>query len=304
MSNKVKPGWLKDASGERIAPKTFMSQVLSEDGKTLDKVLENISAAIIDVIELPNENIKEDSFYRLLTGKLVTNQVIQNMYKCYCVEALPEVGKPATNIEQTEGNVYYNVLDGELYGYVDDTLSTELSVPTGWYTASVLFDALSYVYSGVITDIKDDPSDGAFRLLLEYEIYSYKESKWTSHKAIGKAGTGASAEVFNHPSNKATGECSHAEGYGAYAEGHFSHAEGKHSHAQGNPSHAEGYSSHAEGDDSHAEGNYSQAEGQSSHAEGYTTTASGDYSHAEGSNTIASGNSSHSEGYSTIASGV
>lgn len=40
MSNKVNLGWLQDASGERIAPKTFMSQVLSEDGKTLDKVLD------------------------------------------------------------------------------------------------------------------------------------------------------------------------------------------------------------------------------------------------------------------------
>lgn len=45
MSNKVKPGWLKDASGERIAPKTFISQVLSEDGKTLDKVLDKTITA-------------------------------------------------------------------------------------------------------------------------------------------------------------------------------------------------------------------------------------------------------------------
>lgn len=42
MSNKVNLGWLQDAAGERIAPKTFMTQVLSEDGKTLDKVLENL----------------------------------------------------------------------------------------------------------------------------------------------------------------------------------------------------------------------------------------------------------------------
>ena len=48
MSNKVNLGWLQDASGERIAPKTFMSQVLSEDGKTLDKVLENNSTSATD----------------------------------------------------------------------------------------------------------------------------------------------------------------------------------------------------------------------------------------------------------------
>ncbi len=196
-------------------------------------------AAIIDVTELPTENIDEDSFYRLLTGTLVFNQYVQNTYTCYCVETLPEVGEPATNLDQSQGNVYYNLSDGEVYGYVDDMLSMALSVPSGWYPASVLLGALGFQYNGVIFDILDDPRDNSFRLLLEYVIWQYK-GKWASLKPIGKAGTGASAEVFNHPLNKATGDSSHAEGYSSHAEGGYSHAEGYSSHAVGRSQHVQG----------------------------------------------------------------
>ena len=226
-----------------------------------EKAAWNSVEAIIDVVELPTEDIKEDSFYRLLTGSLVFNQFVQNNYTCYCVEVLPETGEPATNADNTEGNVYYNLADGELYGYVDEMLSIGLNVPAGWYPVSILLGALGYSYNGVITDIMDDPRDGTFRFLLEYEIYSYKKGKWISHIVIGWRGTGTSAEIFNHPSNIASGDASHAEGSSSHAEGYGSHAEGDSSHAEGHGSHAEGQVSHAEGVSSHAEGSYSHAEG-------------------------------------------
>lgn len=209
--------------------------------------------AIIDVISLPESDINENVFYRLLTGSLVINQVVQNAYTCHCVDELPPTGLPATNIEQTEGNVYYTVSDGELYGYVDDTLSAALSVPVGWYPAATLLGALDFGYSGVITNIMNDPKDGNFRLLLEYVVHSYKDG-WTSHKTIGWAGTGPSAEIFNDPMNIASGIRSHAEGNHTYAEGDSSHAEGDHSHARGYSSHAEGNHTQAIGNASHAEG--------------------------------------------------
>lgn len=183
--------------------------------------------AIIDVTSLPTENINENAFYRLLTGSLVINQVVQNAYTVYCVDTLPEVGLPATNVDKSQGNVYFNVQDGNAYGYVDDILSYALSVPKGWYPAETLLFALGYGYKGVITDILDDPKDDDFRLLLEYVIWQYKDGKWNSLKSIGWVGTGASAEVFNHPSNVASGECSHAEGYQTNSIGYCSHTEGR-----------------------------------------------------------------------------
>mgnify|MGYP003315447060 FL=1 len=81
------------------------------------------SEAIIDVVELPTENINEDVFYRLLTGTFVFNQYTQNGYTVYCVDGLPEVGEPATNAEGSTLTAYYNTQDDELYGYADAMLS-------------------------------------------------------------------------------------------------------------------------------------------------------------------------------------
>ena len=267
---------------------------------TVKYVDEKSSKAIIDVVELPTEGIDENCFYRLLTGNLVFNQYIHNIYNCYCVETLPETGLPATNLDQSEGNVYYNISDGKLYGYVDDTLSAGLSVPTGWYTASVLLGALGYEYAGVINDISDDPEDDKFRFLLKYVVYSHKDAVWTSTEVIGTRGTGPSAEVFNHPTNVASGDCSHAEGLETYASGDYSHAEGYSTKASGEVSHAEGLETYASGDYSHAEGYDTKASGSYSHAEGYSTTANGYYSHAEGCNTIAAGDSQHVQGRDNI----
>ena len=184
-------------------------------------------AAIIDVVELPTENINEDVFYRLLTGTFVYNQYTHNGFTCYCVNGLPETGEPATNADMSTVVAYYNTQDGELYGYVDVMLSQFFRIPIGWYPASMLFQAAGLSYNGVITDILDDPKDGTFRVLLEYALYSYKDGKWTSNKTIGWSGDGASAEVFNHPSNKASGDCSHAEGYRSHAVGRSQHVQGE-----------------------------------------------------------------------------
>ena len=177
-----------------------------------------------------------------------------------------------------------------------------LNVPAGWYPASVLLGAIGYEYNGVISDISEDPIDGTFRFLLERVVYQYKD-RWVSMKAIGWAGTGLISERFNHPSNEASGEASHAEGFHTIASGGISHAEGVHTKATGDQSHAEGAYTTASGDYSHAEGAYTTASGDYSHAEGLFTTASGNSSHAEGVHTKATGDQSHAEGLFTTASG-
>lgn len=41
MSNVVKTGWLNDKSGDKFAPKTLSSQVVTQDGSTLESKIEN-----------------------------------------------------------------------------------------------------------------------------------------------------------------------------------------------------------------------------------------------------------------------
>ena len=108
----------------------------------------------------------------------------------------------------------------------------------------------------------------------------------------------------------AIGSTSHVEGGHTIATGQASHAEGFGSKVlykthQGDPigAHAEGSNTIARGKASHAEGGSTLAEGKYSHAEGYQTIASGVDSHAEGAYTTASGKYSHAEGFGTTASG-
>lgn len=132
-------------------------------------------SAIIDVTDLPTENINECAFYRLMTGCYIYNQNTHEGFTVYCVKTLPEVGLPATNADITQGNVYYCISDNAGYGYVDTMLAMGMGVPAGWYDGATLLGALGYTYGGVITDINDDPCDGAWRLLINKDFYIYQD---------------------------------------------------------------------------------------------------------------------------------
>ena len=269
-------------------------------------------AAIIDVIELPTEDINEQAFYRLLTGTFMFNRVEYNNWTVKCVDELPSEGEPAfsgdpSDVSSVAVTAYYNITDNEVYGYVTDAMAAMFGVPANWYPISVLTAALGFSFEGIIYNIFDDPMDERFRLLLSTELYYYKDS-WVSMKPIGRSGTGASSEIFNTVLNVASGMFSHAEGVGTQASGEASHAEGYASYAESDASHAEGYASHAEGDSSnaegyssHAEGGFSYAQGDDSHAEGYSSYAQGDYSHAEGYSSYAFGRSQHAQGEYNIS---
>ncbi len=262
-------------------------QINAKDAETLCGIsLEQIqdiidnNQPIIDVTSLPTENINENAFYRVSSGSLVLDHIVFSGYTCHCVESLPSVGLPATDADPnlypdqptidlyyTSGNLYYTVADAELYGYIDDTLSTRLGLSVGWHPAADIFGAFDYEYVGVITALVDCPTDGTFCLLLDYTIYSYKDG-WASHKVIGRAGVGAFAEAFNHPSSTASGDYSHAEGYYTCASENAAHSEGMYTYASDTAAHAEGYYTYAEGYASHTEGSDTYAKGSSSHAEG------------------------------------
>lgn len=132
----------------------------------------------IDVFELPVDNINENIIYRCFTAKLIYNQSIGETFTVHCVDSLPEIGLPITNIDITYGNIYYIFSNEEGYGYVDEELSTAMGVPIGWHDVSTLIGALGESYSGVIKDIDEDPCDDSFRLLLTKEYYVYQDEYW------------------------------------------------------------------------------------------------------------------------------
>lgn len=133
------------------------------------------SGSIIDVVELPTENIREDCFYRLMSGHYIYNQYFHDNFTVHCVETLPEVGLPATNADISDGNIYYCISDGIAYGYIDDMLSMGMGVPAGWYDADALIGAMGYTYGGVIADINDDPCDDVWRVLICKDYYIYQD---------------------------------------------------------------------------------------------------------------------------------
>lgn len=132
------------------------------------------SNGIIDVLELPTENINEAAFYRLMTARFICNQEGDSSLTCHCVAALPETGKVCTDIDMSFIEAYYNISDNTSYGYVDSELSTAIGISSGWYPTSALCEIANIPYGGVITDISADPCDGGLRILLDYDFYIYK----------------------------------------------------------------------------------------------------------------------------------
>ena len=128
------------------------------------------TGGIIDVIELPTENINESAFYRLLTAKFVSSYTIDG-WTCYCVNGLPTVGESvSTDMVNITG--YYNLPDNEVYGYADENISAVGGIPVGWYPIGVLGQAFNVTWGGVITDVDD--IDDSVKVLLSYDFYIYK----------------------------------------------------------------------------------------------------------------------------------
>lgn len=74
--------------------------------------------------------------------------------------------------------------------------------------------------------------------------------------------------------------------------------------ASGNSSHAEGYGTTASGTGAHAEGLNTLSTANASHAEGVNNNATGQAAHVEGQNNVAQGVFSHAEGFQNIATNI
>ena len=73
------------------------------------------------------------------------------------------VGIPTVGIAATTDGVYltlyYDMLTGNVKGYVDETLASQYSIPAGWYDAADLFAIADVSYGGVIYDMADSSSE-------------------------------------------------------------------------------------------------------------------------------------------------
>ena len=95
---------------------------------------------------------------------------------------------------------------------------------------------------------------------------------------------------YRDKNNSASGDYSHAEGFGTMASGIFSHAEGSDTIASKISSHAEGQNTKAVADYSHAEGYDTSATTKCSHTEGSYTVTSNDNEHAQGKYNVSTSN--------------
>jgi len=103
-----------------------------------------------------------------------------------------------------------------------------------------------------------------------------KQDKLSFYTEVSGASPSATISVKNiklegsvaEGSTLASGNYSHAEGFGSTASGNYSHAEGSTTTASGNHSHAEGFRTTASSYQSHSEGIYTKASSPYQHAQG------------------------------------
>lgn len=131
---------------------------------------------IIEVLQLPTENIDNRYLYRVTKASLWFNNVKEG--NTYVVDELPATGEPVTTDGATVNTTYYNDTDNTLYGYVPAMIGSVLGVPEGWYTAEMLIPALGFSYGGVITNLVDASERNTFYLLLTNPLYSYEDGNW------------------------------------------------------------------------------------------------------------------------------
>lgn len=136
-----------------------------------------------DVSTLPTENIDDKILYRLTSATFIHNRHPVDNSVCFIVDNRPEIGEPATSLNRDSITAYYDLSDGNVYGYLNADLANGFSVlagttiSAGWYNAEDLLPIAGWNYAGVIDNIGDDPNDSTIRLLFETKIFIYS-GKW------------------------------------------------------------------------------------------------------------------------------
>lgn len=155
---------------------------------------------IIDVTALPETDINEHAFYRLLTGSFIRNGIEQGSMYCHVVKELPEKGTPVLDVVfetvdpdpsnhhyviwSDEMHIYYNLSDGEQYAYLDNKAAGLIGGDTGWrvFDDSIWQVGKGYLgdYGGLLTTSLDDASPNTTYLVLHGEVYHYCNGRFAS----------------------------------------------------------------------------------------------------------------------------
>ncbi len=137
------------------------------NGNTNVNELPFIGQSIIDVFNLPQHYIDSNVFYRVPTTKMVENlQEVESNVFIYYIKSLPANGEPVLNFDTGHLVWYYNVVDGIVYGYIDENLSAAagaefgLAIPNGWYPYSMLYEMTNIFPDLAIINVNELPPEG------------------------------------------------------------------------------------------------------------------------------------------------
>ena len=157
--------------------------------------------AIIDVAELPSENINDKALYRLVSGTFAADGELSDEWSCFCVDELPEIGVPVR--DTTIINAYYHAQEDKLYVFVVDEEFTELGIPWGWNEIAVFLDAFGAPWGGIVTDINDATEPDTLYLLLEKTLYAWN-GEWVALKDNGTSVEGLVEITDGEPTKEST----------------------------------------------------------------------------------------------------
>ena len=197
-------------------------------------------AAIIDVVALPETDIREDVFYRMVTAEFHWGGEQWGPADCIAVDTLPEIGEPVTDADMTRLTFYYAVDTEESSAYVTDELGAAYGIPAGWYPSEMIITTIGMDYGGIVSDITEIIDTNMVYLLVENSVKYRNSEKWASVQGLGRQGTGASSVIFNSSLNEANGKSGFSIGYNTKANGEASSAEGLGTVAVGSAQHVEG----------------------------------------------------------------
>jgi hypothetical protein len=234
--------------GEDYFTASDRDEIAKETAKYVD--------AIIDVGELPTDNIDTNSFYRVPKGTFYYGNDKYPAWACIIVETLPSEGVPVTH-DMENFTFYYESSSNSVPAYVDEALGTMIGMPIGWYPIEMVTQMMNLEWGGIVFDEANISDISRIYLILKYELYQSINEQWVKvGGSVGFVGEGEGAEKFNTTRNQASGNYSHAEGYLTWATGDYSHAEGLETVARGHHSHTEGQGTVANGEHQHVQGKY------------------------------------------------
>ena len=248
------------------------------------------NTSVIDVIDLPTENINTKATYRLLTGTLYLNGLIRNDCNCIMVqwgnnstnnrpnEGLPLIIGEYSSLSNTGFNIYYNMDNDSLWGYFDDTSLNSIYK----YIDNNYQSLVARTLKTIITNLVRSSRWISLSNILSSGVQSYISLHWGG--IVGEI-SGTMLATMNY-----LYLLLRTETYGYIENVWVKTLRGPARFGKGKSSSVAGHIRNiASGDMSVAFGNQTQALGSSSVAGGYLSVANGPTGFAFGDHVISSG---------------